>query len=56
MRPTDMRRSFCDNAEAAEILGWYPQVPLKTALELTVTELCAARSKVTPMVFARGAH
>lgn len=55
MRPTDMRRSFCDNAEAAEILGWYPKFPLAKALEVTIADLFSPRTKVTTMTSARGA-
>ncbi|MGB8472924.1 MAG: SDR family NAD(P)-dependent oxidoreductase [Candidatus Acidiferrum sp.] len=56
MRPTDMRRCFCDNAEATEILGWSPRLPLSKALKLTVADLLAPRAKVTIIASARGAH
>jgi UDP-glucose 4-epimerase len=56
MRPTDMRRSFCDNAEAIELLGWYPKYSLTKALEATITDLYFSRAKITTMAAGRGTH
>jgi nucleoside-diphosphate-sugar epimerase len=53
LRPTDMRRSFCDNVEAAEMLGWRPKFPLGSALELTITDLLSSRTNLTA---AHGSH
>jgi UDP-glucose 4-epimerase len=55
MRPTDMRRSFCDNAEASEILGWGPKFSLSKALEATIADLYFSRSNVSTMAAGRGA-
>jgi UDP-glucose 4-epimerase len=38
-RPTDMRRNYCDNAEAAALLGWRPKVGLQEGLARTLSEL-----------------
>jgi len=38
-RPTEMQRSFCDNAEAERLLGWRPALDLQMALEKTVAAL-----------------
>jgi UDP-glucose 4-epimerase len=56
MRPTEMRRSFCDNAEATEILGWYPRFTLTKALEATIDDLYFSRTNVGALAAGRGTH
>lgn len=36
MRPTDMKRSFCDNQEAKNLLDWSPEVDLCAGLHRTI--------------------
>jgi nucleoside-diphosphate-sugar epimerase len=38
-RPTDMLRSYCDNIEAMDMLGWRPKTSLKTGLIKTIPSL-----------------
>ncbi len=38
VRLTEIRRSYCDNADAAELLGWRPAVSLEEGLLRTVRE------------------
>jgi UDP-glucose 4-epimerase len=54
MRPTDMRRSFCDNAEVSEMLGWTPKFSLNRALEVTIGDLYFSRSRVSVMAAGHG--
>lgn len=44
VRPTDTRRSHCDNAEATPLLGWEPVVSLRQGLLRTVQYLLEERS------------
>ena len=44
-RPTEMWRSFCDNAEAQEMTGWRPQTPLRAGLQKTIDYLVASLSR-----------
>lgn len=36
LRPNDTLRSFCDNREAGELLGWSPTTPFALGLEFTL--------------------
>jgi nucleoside-diphosphate-sugar epimerase len=36
-RPTETRRSYCDNAEAIQRLGWRPRTDLEAGLRRTIT-------------------
>jgi len=36
MRPTDMRRSYCDNHDAQVLLDWKPEVDLESGLQRTI--------------------
>jgi UDP-glucose 4-epimerase len=47
-RPTEMWRSYCDNAEARECLGWRPCTSLDEGLERTIRSLVAARVDPPP--------
>jgi nucleoside-diphosphate-sugar epimerase len=44
-RPTEIWRSFCDNAEAEQLLGWRPRTPLRSGLVQTIEHLLADRAK-----------
>ena len=44
MRRTEMLRSYCDNADAAEMMGWAPRVTLDEGLRATI----AARRAPAP--------
>jgi nucleoside-diphosphate-sugar epimerase len=39
VRPTEMQRSYCDNAEAERYLDWRPTIDLRTALQKTIAAL-----------------
>jgi UDP-glucose 4-epimerase len=39
LRPTEMMRSYCDNADAWESLQWRPEMPLNQGLRLTAQYL-----------------
>jgi nucleoside-diphosphate-sugar epimerase len=54
MRPTEMRRSYCDNAEAADLLRWCPRRDFHSGLQLTIADLVQARSKRRAAVAAMG--
>ncbi|HTY24968.1 MAG TPA: GDP-mannose 4,6-dehydratase, partial [Desulfomonilaceae bacterium] len=45
MRPTETMRSYCENQEAFEAIGWKPQVSLREGLKETVEHLSGIRSK-----------
>lgn len=45
MRPTEILRSFTDNAEAGEMLGWRPNTNLRDGLGETIRYLIAARTQ-----------
>jgi UDP-glucose 4-epimerase len=38
LRTTEMQRSYCDNSEAATLLGWEPATPLRAGLERTLLQ------------------
>jgi UDP-glucose 4-epimerase len=42
-RPTEISRSFCDNAEAAQLLGWQPRTDLETGVRRTIDFITASR-------------
>lgn len=44
-RPTEMQRSYFDNAEIAALLEWHPRRDLRTGLQLTIADLVQSRSK-----------
>jgi UDP-glucose 4-epimerase len=52
MRPTEMRRSYCDNTEAEQMLGWRPLTDLETGLKQTIAEAVALCSHPTEDVSA----
>jgi nucleoside-diphosphate-sugar epimerase len=43
-RPTEMWRSYCDNLEARELLGWKPSIHLTEGLRRTIDYLLTNRS------------
>ena len=43
VRPTDTRRSYCDNHEAAQLINWRPRTSLLKGLRLTIEYLLDAR-------------
>jgi nucleoside-diphosphate-sugar epimerase len=43
-RPTEMWRSFCDNREAASMLGWKPKIDLESGLSLCIQASIVSRS------------
>lgn len=43
-RPTEIWRSWCDNREARELLGWAPQVTFEEGLRRTIEFIRAARN------------
>lgn len=54
-RPTEMRRSYCDNLESREILGWQPCVPLRDGLSRTIEYLAQSRGRsLQPILRATG--
>lgn len=44
VRPTEMSRSWCDNAEARSLLGWSPQMPLEEGVLRTARALHPAHA------------
>ena len=44
-RPTEMKRSYCDNHESRQMLGWEPQVSLREGLTRTIQYLVKSRSR-----------
>jgi len=56
MRPTEMQRCYGDNAEAAELLQWSPQLDLHSGLQVTIADLVHSRSKhIATRALAEGA-
>ena len=47
-RATEMQRSFCDNAEARQLLDWQPMHDLQTSLEKTVAALLENQGEPGP--------
>ncbi len=45
-RPTEIWRSYCDNREAEDILGWRPQVSLQDGLRLTIQFLTETKRRL----------
>ncbi len=43
-RPTEMRRAYGNNAEAARLLGWQPRTNLESGLKKTIAYFCNGRS------------
>jgi nucleoside-diphosphate-sugar epimerase len=41
VRPTEIWRSWCDNAEARELIGWAPRTELAQGLRATFAALGA---------------
>lgn len=39
LRPTEMRRSWCDNTEARHLMGWYPKIPFEEGILNTARAL-----------------
>jgi nucleoside-diphosphate-sugar epimerase len=52
VRKTEMWRSFCDNAEARELLGWRPHNDLIAGLSKTI--LAESRSQITAVASMKG--
>jgi dTDP-glucose 4,6-dehydratase len=44
-RPTEMKRSYCDNHESRQMLEWEPQVSLREGLTRTIQYLVESRSR-----------
>jgi nucleoside-diphosphate-sugar epimerase len=44
-RPTEMKRSYCDNNESRQMLGWEPRVSLREGLTRTIQYLVESRSR-----------
>jgi nucleoside-diphosphate-sugar epimerase len=44
IRPTEMLRSYCDNAEAGYLLDWHPRQEFTSGLRLTIAELVRTRT------------
>jgi UDP-glucose 4-epimerase len=44
-RPTETKRSYCDNQESREMLGWQPQVSLREGLSKTIQYLVQSRGR-----------
>jgi len=44
-RPTEMKRSYCDNKESLRMLGWEPRVSLREGLTRTIQYLVESRSR-----------
>jgi len=42
-RPTEVWRSYCDNREAAELIGWKPRTSLRAGLKKTIEFLAGSR-------------
>lgn len=49
MRPTDTERSYCDNGEANRILGWKPQIDLRTGVYRTIEAIIAENMSSVPI-------
>lgn len=49
-RPTEMLRSWCDNAEASALLGWSPKVSLETGIQRTADSMAACPPESPPHV------
>lgn len=45
-RPTEMWRSYCDNVEATELLGWRPNTSLRAGLEKTIAYLVRTNPRI----------
>lgn len=50
MRPTDMHRSYCDNMEAKEMIGWHPRYDLTSGLRLTIADIVHAHAQTRAAV------
>ncbi|HVN83090.1 MAG TPA: NAD-dependent epimerase/dehydratase family protein [Terriglobia bacterium] len=50
MRPTESMRSYCDNQEAFEAVGWEPRVSLRGGLKKTIDHLVEIRSRTEPFL------
>ena len=44
-RPTETKRSYCDNHESRELLGWQPDVSLREGLTRTIQYLIQSRGR-----------
>ena len=42
MRPTEIMRSYCDNIEANQFIGWQPQFSIEEGLKLTIEYLTSS--------------
>jgi nucleoside-diphosphate-sugar epimerase len=49
-RPTEMQRSYCDNRESREMLGWEPQVSLREGLSRTIDFLTESRNRALHLI------
>lgn len=48
-RPTETWRSYCDNKEAQELLGWQPSTTLMEGLRLTIEHILSKRADSAPL-------
>jgi nucleoside-diphosphate-sugar epimerase len=45
-RPTEIWRSYCDNREAGEVLGWQPRTSLEDGLRSTIRFLTETKQRL----------
>jgi nucleoside-diphosphate-sugar epimerase len=55
MRPTESMRSYCDNREAFEAIGWKPRISLREGLKKTIDHLVEIRSRTETFLNERAA-